>query len=881
MTEKIEPRDISFETLMNNVRNGLVKIPDFQRDFVWNRRQIIDLLDSIYKHYPIGSFLFWITNEKLNVQRDIGNIKLPEAPEGATINYVLDGQQRITSLFASLEDAEIKIRENGKTRKKKIQIFFDLDNKEFVLSPDEQEEETLSKIKGWWPLPGGTRNYIDTLLKILEHIKNNNLTEKTLSDWIIQEYKTVRSRKTTAGYIDIVRKTGFVKIDGGIFKITELGEEVLISKDNKFILQTLIKNVDFFEHIMKILLDKEEASIKEIHEELETLFDMDWKSDAQVLWRLYWLLSLKYVEQSNKKYHLTEDGKNFAKSLKFDEESRKIEEDIRYVSVKKLIGYKSLELIRSIKSEERAKSFNDAVTALNSYKFSVIYVKDQPLDIVCNIFERINNSGTILNVVDLMAAKTWSESFNLKTKLFDFKKELKDYYFESIPDITILQSISANIQKLCNRKAILSLTREQFEDEWDKTTESIKKSIDFFYQKLNVCNSTIIPFPALLVPLSYFYYKNNCKDENEKQAEILTKWFWQASISNRFDSGVEGKIIEDIKKFEKILENKHTEFNYQLPILNIERIKNQNYSIRNAFCKTILCVYANKKPLNLKNNTIINLNKTFSKYNSKELHHIFPRKYLKKIDDELIDYTDSIVNIIFLPSLLNKEVSDKAPSVYLKSFNNSNLKNCFKSHLVNDITEAGLIEDKFDVFLDYRAAQILSELKRLTGVNLEATTQDKMIRPELAFTNRKYLWDTIRRCDEYIYWFDPYFTKNGFETLIEEVKADKIKKIRILSGVKQTNEKLRELYKKFKEEMESKGIKVEFRIIIDNYISNIHDRWILSKDICFNLPSINTIDRGQFSEIKITENRPPFEEWWNKSKDIILEWNDIKEKIKE
>lgn len=82
MSEKIEPRDISFETLMNNIQNGLIKIPDFQRDFVWNRRQILELLDSIYRHYPIGSFLFWITNEKLKVQRDIGNIKLPEAPEG-------------------------------------------------------------------------------------------------------------------------------------------------------------------------------------------------------------------------------------------------------------------------------------------------------------------------------------------------------------------------------------------------------------------------------------------------------------------------------------------------------------------------------------------------------------------------------------------------------------------------------------------------------------------------------------------------------------------------------------------------------------------------------------------------------------------------------
>lgn len=62
---KIEPRDISFETLMNHVRNGLIKIPDFQREFVWSKKQIVDLLDSIYRHYSIGSFLFWITNEKL------------------------------------------------------------------------------------------------------------------------------------------------------------------------------------------------------------------------------------------------------------------------------------------------------------------------------------------------------------------------------------------------------------------------------------------------------------------------------------------------------------------------------------------------------------------------------------------------------------------------------------------------------------------------------------------------------------------------------------------------------------------------------------------------------------------------------------------------
>ena len=799
MSEKIEPRDISFETLMNSVRSGLIKIPDFQREFVWSKKQIIDLLDSVYRHYPIGSFLFWITNERLNVQRNIGNISLPEAPHGTTINYVLDGQQRITSLFASLEDAEINIEENGKIKRKKIQIFFDLDNKEFVFNPGDEEKETFSKIRGWWPLPGGTRKYVDTLYKILEQISVGNLNEKTLSDWIIEEYPVVTSRKTTAVYIDLVRKAGFAKIDNNLIKLTEIGKEVLNSKDNKLVLESLIKNIEFIDDILKILLEKGKTSPEEIHKILEEKYDIGWKSDGQVSWRLYWLISLKYVEIEDKLYTLNEDGKNFAASLKFEEESNEIIDDIRYVSVKKLIGYKSLELIRSIKSDERAKVFNDVVTALNSYKFSVIYVKDQPLDVVCNIFERINNAGTPLDVVDLMIAKTWSENFNLKERLMQFKKELIKFSYENIPDITILQCISTNVLKLCNRKAILSLNREQFEKYWDRTTESIKKSIDFLDQKLNIPNSTILPFNSIIVPLCYFYYSTNCRDETEKHAEIISQWFWQASVSNRFDSGVEGKIVEDIKKLDKIIKNEEVDFKYQLPIINLERIKSQNYSIRNAFCKTILCIYAHKKPVNLKNNTEINLNKSFSKYNSKEFHHIFPRNYLKKINDELNDFVDSIANILFMPSLLNKEVSDTAPSIYLENFKNSSIKNALKTHLINNYEESGLTENKFEIFLAYRANQILSELKNLTGINLESIPEDKLIRPETAFSNKKFLWEAIRKCEDYIYWFDPYFAKNGFEALIEEVKKEKVNEIRILSGLKQTDYKLKELYKKFKE----------------------------------------------------------------------------------
>ena len=57
--------------------------------------------------------------------------------------------------------------------------------------------------------------------------------------------------------------------------------------------------------------------------------------------------------------------------------------------------------------------------------------------------------------------------------------------------------------------------------------------------------------------------------------------------------------------------------------------------------------------------------------------------------------------------------------------------------------------------------------------------------------------------------------------------------------------------------------------------SSIHDRWIISKDNSFNIPSPDVVARGQYSEVKRTENRPPFDDWWDMSLDLIDDWNRI------
>lgn len=134
-----EPLPKQFSSLMDDISSGRLKVPQFQREFVWEIRKSAGLLDSIVKGYPVGSFIFWKTRERLRSVKNIGNLNLPETARGDYVNFVLDGQQRITSLFAALKGEKI-IRENGK-EEDFSEIFIDLE-------AEEDEEIITTEIEG-------------------------------------------------------------------------------------------------------------------------------------------------------------------------------------------------------------------------------------------------------------------------------------------------------------------------------------------------------------------------------------------------------------------------------------------------------------------------------------------------------------------------------------------------------------------------------------------------------------------------------------------------------------------------------------------------------------------------------------------------------------
>ena len=113
---------ISIKEMVRNINAGKVYLPAIQRKFVWKEQQIINLMDSIMRNYPIGTFLFWnvrkrIVNEKgYSVYSFIKDFHErdcyvnPSGPLPFSVNdeeeyiwNVLDGQQRLTSLFISFQ----------------------------------------------------------------------------------------------------------------------------------------------------------------------------------------------------------------------------------------------------------------------------------------------------------------------------------------------------------------------------------------------------------------------------------------------------------------------------------------------------------------------------------------------------------------------------------------------------------------------------------------------------------------------------------------------------------------------------------------------------------------------------------------------------------
>ena len=130
---EVVPEVVFLGKLVERIVTGKIRIPKFQRPFVWKQADLYALLDSVLQGYPIGSILVWDTEDEVKTTGSVGPVTVRPHP-GGLVGYLLDGQQRVSTLVGTLQlpDGAKSIVYDVDWR-----VYCDLGKREFLRQPSD------------------------------------------------------------------------------------------------------------------------------------------------------------------------------------------------------------------------------------------------------------------------------------------------------------------------------------------------------------------------------------------------------------------------------------------------------------------------------------------------------------------------------------------------------------------------------------------------------------------------------------------------------------------------------------------------------------------------------------------------------------------------
>lgn len=96
------PESRLLEEVLGWIDSGELRVPRAARPFVWSAEQRCALFDSVENHYPIGNILVWETDEEMSSLPEFAGVRLPDPPQAGSVIYLLDGHQRLATLYDGL-----------------------------------------------------------------------------------------------------------------------------------------------------------------------------------------------------------------------------------------------------------------------------------------------------------------------------------------------------------------------------------------------------------------------------------------------------------------------------------------------------------------------------------------------------------------------------------------------------------------------------------------------------------------------------------------------------------------------------------------------------------------------------------------------------------
>ena len=244
---KYEVNNSSIDGILSFIKNGEIAIPEIQRPFVWDSSKVRDLIDSLYKGYPVGYIITWKNPD----------VKLKDGTFALGKKVLIDGQQRITALTAAILGQEVV---GSDYRKKRIKIAFNPREEKFEVSNPAIEKDSIwisdiSKI---------FTNDFNTFSYIFKYCAENNISDMEEQSKLANTITNlIAIKNNNLGIIDLSHKLDIETVTEIFIRINSKGVVLSqadfamskISSNEIYGGNTIRKTIDYFCHLAKNPID--------------------------------------------------------------------------------------------------------------------------------------------------------------------------------------------------------------------------------------------------------------------------------------------------------------------------------------------------------------------------------------------------------------------------------------------------------------------------------------------------------------------------------------------------------------------------------------------------------------------------------------------------
>jgi len=415
--------------------------------------------------------------------------------------------------------------------------------------------------------------------------------------------------------------------------------------------------------------------------------------------------------------------------------------------------------------------------------FEIPYValpKTMTLSQVTDIFEKINTTGKVLSVFDLVIARlskygielrrAWEKALEQHDRIREY---YKTYHVDEVP-IHILQAISLTYNRTgaCKREDILNIYQNVFEakdmpsfeqiwfDMADYVERAMAKLENLREDGFGARNPSEIPYTIMIPALAALLKNIESQPDRKGCYDKLKTWYWAAVFSEAYSTAADTQLTIDFNDV-KIWFSDET----RIPrtVANCRRIINtldfrDIRSRSNAKYRGVLSIIA------LKEARDFDSGQTLENAPDNDKDHLFPKNWY---GDER--WIDSVLNMTWMSKETNQKIKrTKQPSEFIKS-KGSDFPSLLETHCISKQAYECMVNNDFEGFLWERQKSILEEIAKRVGAELEATPESFLISPTQPFSNKMAFRAIVRSCDGYIKWVDKYLIVEGLDLLYESI----------------------------------------------------------------------------------------------------------------